>query len=247
MRDSAHSARVRLQKRRAASLSAFDVIMLAVIGLLGTVISIVILRGDQVGLAVQSYSPATVSSSRSSIQITLDDPLTAPISDSALTISPSVAGKVTVSGSQISFEPSQPLVAKTPYTVTLHAGLQATTGRALKQDVQWTFRVAPPRVLYLGPTDNIVQNLYLIDPSQPGQPTQLTFSQTGLQSYDVAPNGSYAVYSEVQADGTDSLSTLDLTSFTSNTLYPCTDSFCTNPAISPDGKTIAFEKANLNS
>ena len=241
------AARARVEKRPTSTLAAFDGIMLAVMALLVASIAVVIVRGDQIGLSVQAYSPAAASSSRASIQVTFDNPLQAPVSDSALTLSPPIVGKLAVSGAQITLKPSQPLASGVQYRATLHAGIRATTGQELKHDVQWSFRVSPPRILYLGPTDNIVQNLYLIDPAQPGQTKQLTFSQTGLQGYDIAQDGSLAVYAELRADGTSSLSVLDLTTFATRPLYPCKDSICTNPAISPDGNTLAFEQANMNS
>src|SRR5207253_6767832 len=99
--------------------------------------------------------------------------------DAASTIGPAVQGQVSVSKNQLSFQPLQPLAQGQEYIVTVRAGVQANTGHMLKHDLQWHFRVTPPRILYLGPADNIVQNLYLVDPSLDQPPQKLTRSTDG--------------------------------------------------------------------
>src|SRR5579862_987633 len=108
---------------------------------------IVIALGDQVGLRVSDYSPQNMTSSRPTIHITFDE----PVSESALTdyftISPQVAGTFSVSDTQVAFHSAQTLAQGQDYTVRIRAGLTANNGRQLKQNLQWHFQIGAPRVV----------------------------------------------------------------------------------------------------
>jgi dipeptidyl aminopeptidase/acylaminoacyl peptidase len=102
-------------------------------------------------------------------------------------------------------------------------------------------------VVYMGPVDSIVQNLYLIDPFAPNStPLKLTNSQDGIISYDVAPNRSAIVYEELQPQGTSSLFLWEASTGASRLLYECKDAVCSAPNWRPDGGAIAFERSDLN-
>src|SRR5262249_54146826 len=134
------------------------------------------------------------------------------------------------------------------YTVVVEPGMASTKGRALKQPVEWSFTVRRPRLIYLGPADDIAQNIFLVDPAAPNSPQQLTSSpeEKGILSFDVLADGSKIAYSEFQGQGASSLFTLDVASGTITLLYQCPDSACTNPVWRPDGGAVAFERADLN-
>jgi Tol biopolymer transport system component len=147
---------------------------------------------------------------------------------------------------QLTFQPSEAFKQGQDYTVTVRAGVQGSAGRTLKQDVQWQFRVTAPLILYAGPVDNIVQNLFVIDPSQLDSPRQLTNAAKGVVGYDIASDGSGVVYSEVQDDGSTKLKLLDTSTGQSRIVYDCPDATCTAPAWRPDGGAVAFERVELN-
>src|SRR5450432_426354 len=237
----------RKTRRSAATLDRFDVVITAAIVSLVVAIGFIVLRGDQLGVGVQSFGPTDTASSRAIVRLTLDEPLITASAASSMSISPPLPGRFTIAQDQISFQPTRAFQQGQEYTVKVRAGLQGIDGRSLKQDITWKFRVSAPRVIYLGPVDNIVQNLYAVDPAQDAAPIQLTTSATGIVGYDVAPDGASVVYSELSGTGAASLITLDLTNHTSRTLYACPDATCTNPTWRPDGGAIAFEKVDLNS
>ncbi|MEP7287711.1 MAG: Ig-like domain-containing protein [Chloroflexota bacterium] len=227
-------------------LDRFDVIMLVAMAALVVAIGVAIARGDQIGLAVQNFGPTQSASSRAAIRVTFDDPVVAQSATLRLILTPPVPGKMTVAGNQITFRPDQALTQGQEYTVTLKAGIQGSAGRALKRDVQWEFRITPPRVVYLGPVDSLVQNLYLLDPTQNKAAEALTASTRGVVGYDIAPDGGSIVYAELQDNGVASLSSLDLLSGTSRLIYDCSGATCTNPVFRPDGGAVAFERSDLN-
>ncbi len=101
------------------------------------------------------------------------------------------------------------------------------------------------RVVYLGPIDAKVQNLWLVDPASPGNVQKLTDSQYGVLDYDVAPDGSL-IYSEGTQAGASNLLIYDAATSESRLLYACQDASCMNIAVRPDGKAIAFDHSALN-
>jgi Tol biopolymer transport system component len=224
-----------------------DRVMVVAVGLLLAAIGVVVVRGDQVGIAVQSYGPINRASSRASIQVAFDEPLVSTSLESNFKITPPVQGRLSVSQNQMIFRPAEPLTQGQEYTVTLKAGVQGSTGRLLRNDMQWRFRVAPPRVVYLGPVDSIVQNLYLADPSEKQAPQQLTTSKEGVIGYDVSQDGSSIVYAQLEAHGPANLYVWDVASSTSRLLYECKDAACSGPVWQPGGGAVAFEKVELNS
>ncbi len=222
--------------------------MALVITVLVAAIGVVIVRGDQIGMGVQSFSPNNTGSTHAIIRLTMDESI---VASSAIanyfTITPGVRGTLSVTQNQIMFQPSEPLKQGQDYTVRVRAGIQGGAGRTLKHDVQWQFRVLPPLILYMGPVDKIIQNLFVVDPSQPQNPRQLTNASQGVVGYDVAPDGTSVVYSEMQASGATPLKLLDTTTGESRLLYDCKDASCTSPAWRPDGGAVAFERIDLNS
>src|SRR5579859_308414 len=104
----------------------------------------------------------------------------------------------------------------------------------------------PPRIAYLAPLDDPIQNLFVVDPGSSGSVRQLTHSKAGIGNFDVSPDGSTLIYAELQEQGTANLYSLDLASGRSQMIYECKDAVCSNPAMQPDGKAIAFEKLELN-
>jgi Tol biopolymer transport system component len=216
----------------------FDLAVTATVVLLLTAIGIVVVRGDQIGIVVQQFSPAETASSRSTIQITLDEPPN-PLADNLyFNITPTVPGTLSAVGNSLTFRPSAPFKPQQTYQVTLRAGLPAVTGRTLKQAVAWQFRIRAPRVVYLG-TD---ANLYAVDPAAPSVPQKLTDSQVGIGSYDILPDGSQIVYAETPNQDATSLYVLDVAAKTTELLYRCENALCANPAWRPDGGAVAFDQ-----
>src|SRR5438270_479107 len=136
---------------RSAGLDQFDVRMLVAIVGLAMAIGLVIWHGDQVGLGIRSFGPSDVASSRDAVRVTFDEPIVMAAAPSYFSITPLVPGKFSIASDQISFQPAQAWQQGQEYTVTVRAGMQASTGRVLKHDIQWHFHPRPLRVAFLGP------------------------------------------------------------------------------------------------
>lgn len=213
---------------------------------LGLLIAIlgVILFGDRVGLTVRRAVPQGVASSQPIIQITFEEDIDPESITGRVRLDPPVAGALTAIRNVVQFIPAQPLQQGQPYTVHISAGIASRWGRQLLADQSWVFNIRGLQLAYLGPVDNIVQNLYRIDPFGAAAPTPLTSSEQGVISFDVQRDGSRIVYSQLEGQGTASLYLYD--GLQTSLLMECPDAACTSPAWHPDGQIIAFERADLN-
>ncbi len=223
-----------------------DWIMAIVILLLTGIIGVVVARGDQIGIGVEGFSPARIGSSRAMISVTFDAPLASTINEGELTISPPLPGTLMVKDNGLRFQPSGAFQVGATYTITVRAGLASLNGRVLKHDLHWTFMIEAPRVVYLGPADSPVQDLWLVDPAKPETPKQLTDSKGGILDFDVSQDGGQIVYSELTTRGATNLMVYDVAASASHVLYACPDASCDQAVWRPDSSSIAFSRADLN-
>lgn len=102
-------------------------------------------------------------------------------------------------------------------------------------------------VAYLAPANGQVTNIMLTDPDNPSHTRQITFSDEGIHSFGVSPDGRWLVYSEYQNAARDTrLFLRNLLSGQSQLLTECHDSLCEMPTFSPDMRYIAYERITLN-
>ncbi len=219
---------------------------LAILALLGA-IGLTLLSGDRVGISVRRLAPQGLASSQSVIQVTFDEPIDPESVVGKLRLEPETEGILSAAGNQLQWQPRVALQQGQTYTVHLAEGVRAQSGRLLLQAYTWEFRVRAPQVVFMAPVDNPVQNLFLIDPNIPqAAPQQITFSELGVLSYDVLPDGSRIVYSELGEMRTAHLRVYDLRTNSTLTLLECPTAACTTPAWRPDGSMVAFERSDLN-
>lgn len=105
-------------------------------------------------------------------------------------------------------------------------------------------------ILYLTPANERRNNIWSAYPDRLDKARQMTFSDTGIQSFAVSPNGKWVVYTEYQNDGATKdthLILLNVLTFETQPLTSCVDSSCENPIFSPDSRFVAYERINLNS
>ena len=220
----------------------FVVILLAALGL-------TIVRGDQIGLQITSYTPRDAGSMRASIHLTFDQPLTSGALDNYFSITPPVKGTLTVKERSATFYPSEPMVIGQTYTILVRAGVQSTQSeRTLKSDLRWVFKVRSPRLAYMkaDPNNPINYNLFLNDPDVPDSEQQIVSSQTSIVDFDVSPDGMKVAYSEFQQTGSNSLFMWDAATGKTSLLYDCPDAVCGNPVWRSDGNMLAFERSEAN-
>ena len=103
----------------------------------------------------------------------------------------------------------------------------------------------PARVAYLYPATARQQDVWLAPLDDPGAQRQVTFSQFGVYDFDFSPDGRWLAYADRSGGGTVILRLLDLASGRSRDLVDCAAlaAYCTSPVFSPDGKTLAYQRA----
>jgi Tol biopolymer transport system component len=117
----------------------------------------------------------------------------------------------------------------------------------------WSFRTRSPLLLYLGRpapalTGEEVRQLFVAVPdAAAGRSTarQLTEHPGGVWDYAVHPQGEAIVYSVLRADGGSDLWRMDRDGGDQELLLACPGAACLNPAWSPDGRLIAYERREI--
>lgn len=108
--------------------------------------------------------------------------------------------------------------------------------------------VSTAQIAYLAPARSSA-NIWLVNPAQPENPQQLTFSATGVFDFAVSKDGNLIAYAEQQpGKSVFELMLLDRRSGSTRQLTNCAaeNATCTTPAWRPDGQVLAYERTELN-
>ena len=123
-----------------------------------------------------------------------------------------------------------------PFVLTLltGAGIAAHVG-------DWTGQSR--RIAYLYPASGSAPNVWMADISDPYTRQQLTFSDYGVDDFDVSPDGRLLAFAERSAAGT-TLRLLNLGDRRMTELVDCValQASCTAPVFSPDGGKLAYQR-----
>lgn len=103
----------------------------------------------------------------------------------------------------------------------------------------------PARVGYLYPAFGGVPNVYIMNIENPDDVRQLTFSEFGIFDYDFSPDGRLLAFAEKDSEGVATLRMLDIPNNRVIEVVDCrsVNAYCTTPAFSPDGKLLAYQRA----
>jgi Tol biopolymer transport system component len=180
-------------------------------------------------------------SSRTAIRIAFSEPMMQEEVEARLRIAPPVAGSTDWAGDTLRFRPAGSLAYSQIYTVTLQAGAQSQGGRAMQEDVTWSFRTGTPRITYLAADAEESLQLYAA-PLNGGPPVQLTAAEEEVWDYAVHPEGTSIAYSVLREDEEADLWIVDRDGRGARLLLKCPKASCTASAWSPDGSQIAYER-----
>ncbi|MCC7207593.1 MAG: PD40 domain-containing protein, partial [Anaerolineae bacterium] len=226
---------------------------LAVIALLAA-LGAALLGGDRAGVAVTHIAPAGTAHLTTPLRFTFGEAMDAASVEAHFLVDPPVEGRFAWSGAQMTFQPGWPWSPDTTYTATLKAGARSASGRLLTEDAIFTFHALPPKLAYLAPAvaeTNVtgVTNLWLLDPSQSDAvPQQVTFSRTGIEDFQPAPDGERIAFTLPGPGGLSDLYLVDLPSGETRALTNCAaaQATCRAPSWSPDGQRLVYERQEKN-
>ncbi|MGD8473346.1 MAG: Ig-like domain-containing protein [Anaerolineae bacterium] len=231
-------------KRKRSQRAVWLVVALLLMGVaaVATVLS-------QAGVRVAALSPGRGDD---------DVPITAPIRitfskemdrtsvEERFSVEPEIPGEFEWESKTLTLRPYSALRPETTYVVTLRAGATTERGKELREETRASFRTRAPQLLYLGWADESTEVRQLFAAAlDGGAPRQLTENATGVWDYAVHPEGAEIVYSVLREDGGSDLWSMDRDGGDQRMLLPCPEVACLNPAWSPNGTILAYERRDV--
>jgi Tol biopolymer transport system component len=206
-----------------------------------------LLAGALLAPRVVEFSPgdgAREVPSTSSIRLRFNRAMNRASVESRFSTDPPQSGQFNWDGQELTFTPDEPWPSGAQIEVRLRAGALGQVPLPMLRSKRWTYWVGQPRVLYLWPASGAA-NLYLIPPDQETGAIQLTFHPTGILDYALFDSGTLVVFSLNSENGGQSFYVLDLISGEERLIRSCDSGVrCSTPAVSPDGRWLAFTEQN---
>lgn len=225
-------------------LTPLDRAVLIVILILCALVAGTILLGDRVGVQLTQVEPLGEAHSTSLVTIRFNEVMDHDSVTSRFHIEPVLQGAFTWSGTTMTFHPSEALQPGGSYTIALEPGALSVSRRKLLRPYDYNFQVVPLRVAYLYPADSAPMNIWIADPLDPENPQQITTSEIGIYDFGVSPEGTKIAFSESNLNGRGSdIKVIDLDSGALEQLTNCEQAACTTPVWRPDGRMIAYVRA----
>ena len=182
----------------------------------------------------------------SPIRVTFSQEMDRASVEERFSVAPEVPGGFAWEGSTMVFRPRTALAPDTRYAVTIAEGATSQRGKSLRGVTSSSFRTHSPQLLYLGrPHEGAeMRELFLVSPDG-GPARQLTNHAGGVWDYTIHPEGQGIVYSALREDGGSDLVRMDRDGTDQRVLLACPETACLNPAWSPDGQQIAYERRDI--
>jgi Tol biopolymer transport system component len=162
-------------------------------------------------------------------------------------IEPALPGTTSWEGNTLVFTPSQPWPDGAEIQLHLDNGTRAATWLAFPMDEQsWSFTISDASLAYLWPS-NSPADIYTLDPLN-GDIHQYTYGMN-VMDYTASHDGRWFYFSAANSQGGADLYMIDRmaadapigSSYQPGKLLACGLAQCRNPAVAPDGQTLAYE------
>jgi dipeptidyl aminopeptidase/acylaminoacyl peptidase len=156
-----------------------------------------------------------------------------------LSITPEIAGEFTWEENTLRFTPVEFWPSDAEVAVSLAEGAKSKLGLGMSGGLVFSFTVEPILLAYLWPAEGEA-DIYALDPDG-GNILQLT-DAGGVLDYEVGPDGVLIYYSADNNLGGSDIFLLDRYQGTATRLLSCERGLCTDIALSPDGKLLAYQR-----
>ncbi|MBM3121670.1 MAG: hypothetical protein FJZ97_05735 [Chloroflexi bacterium] len=189
-------------------------------------------------LVARSPAPGASAAASSDLRLTFNQPMEPSSVSTRLHLSPQVDGELLWEGQTLIFRPLEGWPAGATIEVRLEAGARSQSGLATWMASDWRFTLRSPRLAYLWPAGKPA-DIYTLLPAAES-PERLT-SLRNVDDFTLGSRATELAYSVEGSDGSTELRALRVDSGEDRLLFRCPDGErCSSPAISPDGRLVAF-------
>jgi TolB protein len=225
---------------RLGKLNSLDSTAGLLAGCIVLLIGIVIWLGNQMGIQITAqFSIGHTIGPFGPLTLVFSEPVDQALVEKDFFIQPEVEGTFLWENDKtLHFVPNKPFAPDITYKLVLEPGELTSGGALLKKSRTWNFQTRPPLVAYLV-SQETQSRLWTIEPDT-GKATPLTDESFRILDFDVSRDGEFIVFSAFnQQQGLD-LWRVDRSGGNLVLLLQCGPDRCSVPAISPDGRQIAY-------
>lgn len=225
------------------SRTSLDTVAASVLTMLVVLVSLTIFLGENAGIQVSVDVPKDgIVGPYQNINIKFSEAYDPEIASDLISIDPVQEGYLTsVDNYNMRFVPLKPFQRGITYTFKVKQGEITINGREVKKAHTWQFQVRDPQVAYLV-SDKDHSSIWTVD-LKGGEPKRLTDENIKVGPFDVSQNGDFIIFITTPNDkGGVDLWRVGRDGSNASVLLDCGFDRCTTPAISPDGKRIAYSR-----
>lgn len=220
----------------------FDIAAIGILVILAALVGLAILLGESAGVRVRVDLPEDgVVSPYQTITFTFSESFDSEMASALISLDPVEEGYLEWTGTYtMRYTPVVPYKQDTTYKLLVDSGEVAINGREVKKAQTWNFHVREPRMAYLltQGEESAIWSMGL----NGGEPTRLTSKSVKVISFDTSRNGEFIIFTSVNEKGGVNLWRVNRDGGDERVILDCGLDRCTTPAISPNGKRVAYSR-----
>ena len=220
----------------------FDTAAIGILVTLAVLVGSIILLGESAGVRVRVDLPEDgVVGPFQTITFTFSEAFDSEMASALISLDPVQEGYLEWTDTYtLRYTPITPYEKDITYKLLVDTGEVTINGREVKEAQTWDIHVREPRVAYLL-TQGEDSGIWSVDLNG-GEPTRLTDETIKVISFDTAQNGEFIIFTSVNEKGGVDLWRVSRNGGAASLLLDCGLDRCTTPAISPNGKRIAYSR-----
>lgn len=220
----------------------FDTAAIGILVTLAVLVGSIILLGESAGVRVRVDLPEDgVVGPFQTITFTFSEAFDSEMASALISLDPVQEGYLEWTDTYtLRYTPITPYEKDITYKLLVDTGEVTINGREVKEAQTWDIHVREPRVAYLL-TQGEDSGIWSVDLNG-GKPTRLTDETIKVISFDTAQNGEFIIFTSVNEKGGVDLWRVSRNGGAASLLLDCGLDRCTTPAISPNGKRIAYSR-----
>jgi Tol biopolymer transport system component len=218
------------------SLPLFQIIVLGMLGIAAGLTAALLYFAPRLVAAAPAENGRT--GSFAAIEIQFSAPMKADCTADHFSVDPAVDGDLVIEGGTLRFTPKRPWPAGSSVHVTILAGACSERGLPLLAGRSWSFTASRARIAYIPSGDTGYRLMGIA--ADGGEPEVLAEVASPVQDFDLSRRGDFAVLSTGAGSEPDKLWLARLDGGSAQLLLDCGADACSDPAISPDGLSVAY-------